>query len=258
MTAEELRQMDITPFDCGAMADGMDGCLSEREETALFTVMLRYLNLLVSRTGLSFEIPLMNLCLNRDDRYSSVTFGFHKRKTEIMKRLYDNIMLGAGWGYGICRIDDIAADWKPWLSGNCDVRDWERAVSLVPEILALHRNGFQDITVTVCWSTRIANYLEYAALHPEEVETVFGEEAGIIRRILCKMADPYAAGCRIQCHQGGCYVMAYYEGRSDEVTISQDDMDYNFFVQGIALHLLLSRAEELFGLPVYAAGSGQP
>ena len=104
MTAEELRQMDITPFDCGAMADGMDGCLSEREETALFTVMLRYLNLLVSRTGLSFEIPLMNLCLNRDDRYSSVTFGFHKRKTEIMKRLYDNIMLGAGWGYGICRI----------------------------------------------------------------------------------------------------------------------------------------------------------
>ena len=52
--------------------------------------------------------------------------------------------------------------------------------------------------------------------------------------------------------------MAYYEGRSDEVTISQDDMDYNFFVQGIALHLLLSRAEELFGLPVYAAGSGQP
>ena len=30
MTAEELRQMDITPFDCGAMADGMDGCLSGR------------------------------------------------------------------------------------------------------------------------------------------------------------------------------------------------------------------------------------
>lgn len=247
MTLEELRNIDLMPFDGGAMADGMDGRLTEREDRAQFAVVLRYLDLLVRNMGIPLEIPLMAACLERNSRHSAYS-GFPKLKAEVMKRLYDSIMVGTGWSYGICRIGASRLE----LSENSTAHDWERAVSIVPEVLALGQKGFQDVVVTLCWSERIARYCEYAASHSREIGALFGEEDAIIRRILRKMADPYAVGSCIQrCKDA--YVMAYYEGRDSEATITSEDMDYNFFVQGIALHLFLSQAEEMFGLPRYAA-----
>lgn len=255
MTLEDLQRLDITPFDGGVMADGMDDCITEREDRAQFAVMLRYLDLLARRTGIGIEIPVMNTCLKRGYRDYGPYSGFRKSKMEIMRRLYDNIILGTGWSYGVCKIDnDSAAGMEPELSENCSVHDWEKAVSMVPEVLALKQKGFRDIAITVCWSARIARYCEYEASNSREVEGIFGEAAAMVRRILHKMADPYAVGSRIQCCRDNCYVMAYYEGRSDEVTISPQDMDYNFFVQGMVLHLLLARAEELFGLTGHVGG----
>lgn len=246
MTLEELRNIELMPFDGGVMAYGMAGHMTEQEDRAQFALVLRYLDLLVRRMGIPLEIPLMTACLKRN-RYDRVYSGFHKLKAEVMKQLYDSIMLGTGWSYGMCRIGDRYLE----LSENSTVDDWERAVSMVPEALELGKKGVENAVITLCWSERIARYCEYAASHTREIGTLFGEEGAIIRRILRKMADPYAAGSCIQRCQD-VYVMAYYEGRISEATITSEDMDYNFFVQGIALHLFLSRAEELFGLPRYA------
>lgn len=253
MTSGDLRHLDIMPFDSGVMADCMDGHATEEEEKAQFAVMLRYLDLLARQMGIPFEIPLMNICLKRQGCYSGAYCDFRKSRTEIMRRLYDSIMLGAGWSYGMCRIGSNNALQKPELSENAEIHEWERAVSMVPEIFMLQQKGFQRIVITVCWNTRVARYCKYAASHSREVEGMFGEEDASIRRILHKMADPYAVGSRIQCCQDDRYVMAYYEGEKRDVTVSPEDMDYNFFVQGIALHLFLSQAEELFGMPQYAA-----
>lgn len=253
MTSGDLRHLDIMPFDSGVMTDYMDGRITEEEEKAQFAVMLRYLDLLARHMGVPFEIPLMNVCLKRQGCCRSTYSDFHKSKAEIMRRLYDSIMLGTGWSYGVCRINSNNAAQEPELSENAGIHEWKRAVSMVPEVFTLQQKGFRNIVITVCWSARVAHYCKYAVSHPKEVEGIFGEEASSIRRILHKMADPYAVGSRMQCWQDDRYVMAYYEGENSEVTVSPEDMDYNFFVQGIALHLFLSQAEELFGMPQYAA-----
>lgn len=254
---EELRQLDVTPFDCGAMADGMEGRMTEREDTAQFVVMLRYLDLFARQMEIPAVIPQLNVCLKRNARYQSGYSGFYKSKKEIMKQLYENIMLGTGWSYGVCKMKGKLMDGlELFLPEYRDSLDWDKAVSMVPDILLLEQKGFQDIVITVCWNARVARYLTFAASNPREVESLFGEEAAMIRRILRKMADPYSVGSQMQCFKGNSYVMAYYEGRNDEITISSGDMDYNLYVQGMVLHLLLSRAEELFGLPRYRIGRG--
>lgn len=254
MRTEELLKFDIMPFDCGTMADGMSGHITEREDTAQLAVMLRYLDLLARQIGISFKIPLINVCLPRENDYGSVYSKPYKLKAEIMKQLYDSIMMGTGWSYGTCRMDSKnKSRLKPVLSENGNIYGWKKAVSLVPDILALEQKGLQNITVIVCWSTRVARYCKYAAFNPKKVEAMFAKEDAVIRRILRMMADPYAVGDRIWCHKGNCYVMAYYEGCNGEVTISSKDIDYNFFAQGMILHLLLSHAEEMFGLPEYVA-----
>lgn len=250
MEQEELLRLDICPFDNAVMSDSMDGKETEGEEKAHFIIMLRYLALLMQQCRVTFSIPQMTECLKRSDcsRSSFSQYsGWRRLKLEEMQK---EILVNSGWCYGQCRLEKRGvSDIKLYALKNVTEKGWEKAVSQIHDILGLTQKGFTNVYVTVCWNERVARYHNYAVSNPEEVEAHFQKGAAMVERILRKLADPYAFGDTFCSYGKKQYVMGYFEGRSDEGDISIRDMDYNFFVQAIVLHMLLACAEELFGLP---------
>lgn len=250
MKQEELLRINICPFDGAVMIDSMDGKETEGEEKAHFIIMLRYLALLMQQCQVTFSIPQITECLKRTDcnrsNFSCVT-EWRRSELENMQKI---ILINSGWYCGQCRLEKKGvSDLKLYSLKNVIVKDWEEAASQIHNIFGLTQKGFTNVYVTVCWNERIARYHNYAVSNPEEVRAHFQGGAAMVERILRKLADPYAFGDTFCSYGQKQYVMGYFEGRSDEGDISIRDMDYNFFVQAIVLHMLLACAEELFGLP---------
>ncbi len=250
MKQEELLRLNICPFDSAVMNDSMAGKETEGEEKAHFIIMLRYLALFVQQCWVTFSIPQITECLKRTDCSRSYHPYFTAQRREILVELQKEILVKSGWSYGKGRLE------KRKVSGlmlyslkNITAEDWLKAALHIHDILDLTQKGFNNVSVTVCWNERVARYHNYVASNPEEVGARFQDGAAMMERVLRKLADPYALGNTFCSYGQEQYVMGYFEGRSDEGDISVDDMDYNFFVQAIFLHMLLACAEELFGLP---------
>lgn len=250
MKQEELLRLNICPFDGAVMNDSMDGKETEGEEKAHFVIMLRYLALLMQQCQVTFSIPQITECLKRTDCRRFYCSNFTAQRRNMLEELQKEILTNSGWSYGKGRLE------KERVSGlmlyslkNITAEDWGKAALQIHDILDLTQKGFKNVSVTVCWNERIARYHNYAVSNPEEVGTRFQEGAAMVERILRKLADPYALGNTFCSYGQEQYVMGHFEGYSDEGEISIKDMDYNFFVQAILLHMLLACAEELFGLP---------
>lgn len=98
----------------------------------------------------------------------------------------------------------------------------------------------------------MARYHDFAMSNPGVVQALFREGNALIMRILRKMGDPLAYG-DIFCGIGrDLYAMGFFEGTDGNQTISLGDLDYNFFVQAMVLHMMLDSAETGFG---YLMGS---
>ena len=167
-----------------------------------------------------------------------------------MEEMLKEILVNSGWSYGKGRLEKKrVSDLKIYSLKNITAKDWENAALQIHDIFTLAQKGYKNVSVTVCWNERIARYHNYAVSNPEEVGARFQKGAAMVDRILRKLADPYALGNTFCTYGQEQYVMGHFEGYRDEGEISIKDMDYNFFVQAILLHMLLACAEELFGLP---------
>ena len=250
MRLEELAQLNICPFDQGAMSDGMDGDETEREEKAHFVLMLRYLALFIKQCRLPFSIPQLSLALERKSRHDSYGSAFRVTRMTMMKQLCEEILVGSGWSYGICGLKDGKIGMPELhLSDKDSMMDWEQALLQVPGLFTLEQKSYRSLRLIICWNRRVARYHRFAMDEPEAVAAVFRDCDALIARILRKMADPFATG-EVYCHEGrGLYTMGLFEGTDDVLAISLKDMDYNFYVQAMVLHMLLGSAETLFGYP---------
>lgn len=248
MKLEELAQLNICPFDQGALSDGIEGDETEREEKAHFVLMLRYLALFIKQCQLPFSIPQLCLTLERKSVYNSYNSTFEKTKETKMKQLYEEILLRSGWSYGICGLKNGKTDTPELhLLDKDRIMDWEQALLQVPELLTLEQRNYQSLRLIICWNHRVAQYHRFAMDNPKEIAEVFHVFDSLITRILRKMADPFAIG-ELYCHEGHeMYTMGFFEGKDGDFTISLKDMDYNFYVQAMVLHMLLESAEALFG-----------
>lgn len=251
MKQEELLQLNICPFDYGAISDRMEGKETEGEEKACFILMLRYLALLIKQCRIAFSVPQITEYLNREQcRRSCFHTGFSLKRQGMMKEIQKEILLNSGWSYGKGRLEEQqVSDLDICSLHHCSTKDWKRAALQIPEIFEMQKKGFRNVSVTVFWNERIGRYHGYADANPEEIKRQFQKEAELIERILRKLADPYAIGSAFCCYAEGRYIMGHFEGNSDECEVSEKDMDYNFFVQAIILHMLLLQAEGLFGIP---------
>lgn len=248
---KDLTRFNLCPFGKDAMSDELNGKKTEGEETAHFILMLRYLALLIKQCQVTFSIPKVTVCLREIScrGYTGMRSSFTLQRENMLESLLEDILVNSGWSYGKGKLKEKGvSDVKIYSKKNVEIEDWNRAVSQIPDIFKLERKGFCNLRITVCWNERIARYHNYVAAHPKEVELLFQEETAVLERILRKMADPYSMGI-VFCSRGkDNYVMGFFEGNSDERLVSIKDINYNFFVQAIILHMLLTRAEEVFGL----------
>ena len=167
----------------------------------------------------------------------------------MLKELLKEILLKSGWNYGKGTLkEEKVVDVQMYSSKNIQKQDWDEAVSQISDILKLEQKGFRDISITICWSERIGRYSNYIAAHPNEVKKFFQKEAIIIERILHKMENPHSLGISFSRCGEIRYVMGFFEGKNKEETISFSNISYNFFVQAVILHVLLTKAEKIFDL----------
>lgn len=250
MNREELTQFNICPFNMGALSDGIDGEETEREEKAHFVLLLRYLALFVKQCQLPFSIPHLSMTLERKNIYSFRDFTFQVTKTTMMKQLCEEIMLKSGWSYGICALKNGKTGTPELhLLDKDSIMDWEQALFLMPGLFTLEKRDYHSLRLIVCWNRRVARYRRFAMDNPEKIAEVFQAHDSLITHILREMADPFATG-ELYCHEGReLYTMGLFEGTDGDFTISLKDMDYNFFIQAMVLHMLLESAEALFGYP---------
>ena len=128
-------------------------------------------------------------------------------------------------------------------------REWERIFSYMPGFLALKEKGHWDITVTVCCSRAIYDYHDFCRKNEELIKEKFADAAEVIERLLKRMADPFALGLeqKMSCYEDQKYIMGFFEARHRDMYVSILDMDYNFMVQILILHMLVNCAERRFG-----------
>lgn len=251
MNQEQLLRLNICPFNNDVMCDIMDGRETEGEEKAHFILMLRYLTLLMQRCQVTFPIPQITECLKRNKGEDVYHFsGFTSKRRNLLEDFQKEILINSGWSYGKGRLKEKKmSKLKLYSLKDINSEDCRKAALQIPSILELKQNGFESLSITVCWNERIARYHNYAVSNPKKIKAYFQEGDARIERILRKLADPYALGNVFRSYGAERYVMGFFEGNSDEGVISIENMDYNFFAQAIILHMLLVCAEELFGLP---------
>lgn len=248
MRLEELTRLDICPFDQGVLSDILGGDETEKEEKAHFVLMLRYLALFAEQCQLPFSVPRLNVTLERQKPNNPYFIPFKKTKVAMMKQLFEEVMLRSGWGYGICGLEDgKTGDPELHTTEKDSITDWEQALDQVLGLLTPEKVEYPSVKLVVCWNRRIARYHDFAMSSPDAVQALFCEGDSLIMRILRKMGDPLAYG-DIFCGMGhDLYAMAFFEGTDGNMTISLVDLDYNFFVQAMVLHMILESAETRFG-----------
>lgn len=244
---EDSEWLNICPFSDTVIRNEKK---TEGEETVYLVLFLHYLTLLCKQCQVMFSIPQMRVCLKKSAcKRSTMYSAFSNQKEKMLKELLKDILVKSGWNYGkgILKEENVI-DVQMYSSQNIQKQDWDEAVSQIPDILKLEQKGFRDISITVCWSERIARYCNYIVEHPKETKKKFQKEAIVLECILHKMEDPYAVGNPFSKCGEIWYVMGFFEGKNERETISFSRISYNFFVQAVILHVLLTKAEKIFEL----------
>lgn len=255
MEVEEILQLDRCPFDYGAMG----GELERRREDALleeethFVLFLRYMDRFISQCGFQVPVPVWNSYIRKKgihvyfDSTGQDLFVSSKRK--VMTELLRNIMVCCGWGIGSIRLKETGQFPELFPAGIVSIQEWERIFSYMPGFHKLGKQGFREITVTVCWNRALYDYHEFSQKNEGLIRKQFPDAAEVIVRILKKTADPFALGLdgAMSCFKDQKYIMGFFEANHPDMTVSILDMDYNFMVQILILHMLVSCAENQFG-----------
>ena len=255
MDLEEMLRLDICPFDYGAMEEHFrrdsDEALLEQE--AQFSLFLRYMDIFMNRCGLPLTVPERNCYMGK---YRSHTlYGSDKMskfilaKRETITELFRNIMLFSGWEIGSVQMGEEETLPELFPENAVSLQEWERIYSYMTGFGTLEEQGFQNITVTVCWNRALYDYHEFSRNHAEAVKRQFADADEVIARILRKTADPFALGLDVaaSCFQDQKYIMGFFEANHLAMAVSILDMDYNFMVQILILHMLVGCAEKMFG-----------
>ena len=119
----------------------------------------------------------------------------------------------------------------------------------MPGFLELKKQGYWNIKVTVCQNRAIYDYYDFCRKNEDLVKEKFSDAAEVIERILRRMADPFALGLeqKTSCYENQKYIVGFFEAYHSDMHVSILDMDYNFMVQILILHMLINCAERRFG-----------
>lgn len=255
MDLEEILRLDMCPFDYGAMEghfrNDTDGALLEKE--AQFSLFLRYMDSFMNRYGLPLSVPERNCYMEKHRRgtlyRSDKMTDFILAKREMITELFRKVMLFCGWEIGSIQIKE--KDQLPELfpENAVSLQEWECIYSCMTGFGALKEKGFRNIKVTVCWNRALYDYHEFSRNNAEAVKRQFADAENVMKRILRKTADPFALGLdgAVSCFQDQKYIMGFFEANHSDMTVSILDMDYNFMVQILILHMLVGCAEKMFG-----------
>lgn len=255
MDLEEILRLDICPFDYGAMEGHFrrdsDEALWEKE--AQFSLFLRYMDRFTNQYGLSIPVLERNCFMER--HRAGTLYGSNKRTNSLFEMgemttgFFRDIMLFSGWEIGSIQIKE--KDQLPELfpENAVSLQEWECIYSCMTGFGALKEKGFRNIKVTVCWNRALYDYHEFSRNHAEAVKRQFADADNVMKRILRKTADPFALGLdgAVSCFQDQKYIMGFFEANHSDMTVSILDMDYNFMVQILILHMLVGCAEKMFG-----------
>lgn len=255
MDLGEILQLDICPFDYGAMEGHFrrdsDEALLEME--AQFVLFLRYMDSFMDRCGFPLSVPERNCYMEKHRR--GTLYGSDKMaksilaKQEMITELFRKIMLFSGWEIGSVQMGEEEKLPELFPENAVSLQEWERIYSYMTGFGALKEQGFHNIKVTVCWNRALYDYHEFSRNHAEAVKRQFADADEVIARILRKTADPFALGLdeAVSCFQDQKYIMGFFEANHLATAVSILDMDYNFMVQILILHMLVGCAEKMFG-----------
>lgn len=255
MDLDEVLRLDACPFDYGAMGGGFrrDTVEVMMEEKAQFALFLRYMDRFTDQCGLSLSVPKWNYCMEKKRINASCIYdemtGFISMKRKIITELFRDIMIFCGWGIGSIRLEKEDRIPELFPENAVSLQEWEHIYSHMPGFSTLKKQGFHDITVTVCWNRALYDYHEFCHKNREVIERQFSAAEKVVARILRKTADPFALGLDgvMSCFGEQNYIMGFFEANHSSETVSILDMDYNFMVQILILYMLLICAEEMFG-----------
>jgi hypothetical protein len=253
MELEEILRLDRYPFDYGAMGEELD---RETEETALvesahFVLFLRYMERFVSRFSCHIPVPRWNCYMAKTSKYMFChgADGSNKPRSQIMEEFFEDIMDCCGWSVKSIRLtgEGELPEFSPGESSVC--QEWERIFSYMPGFLELKKQGYWNIKVTVCQNRAIYDYYDFCRKNEDLVKEKFSDAAEVIERILRRMADPFALGLeqKTSCYENQKYIVGFFEAYHSDMHVSILDMDYNFMVQILILHMLINCAERRFG-----------
>lgn len=255
MDLEEILRLDICPFDYGAMEEHFrrDSGEALLEKEAQLSLFLRYMDSFMARCGLPLPVPERNCYM---ERYrTGMLYGSDKMskyilaKREMITELFRKIMLFSGWEIGSVQMGEEEKLPELFPENAVSLQEWERIYSYMTGFGALKEQGFYNIKVTVCWNRALYDYHEFSRNHAEAIKRQFADADKVIARILRKTADPFALGLdeAVSCFQDQKYIMGFFEANHLDTAVSILDMDYNFMVQILILHMLVGCAEKMFG-----------
>ncbi len=255
MELEEILRLDRYPFDYGAMGEELERMTEDSlfEEEAHFVLFLRYMHRFISQYGFQVPVPVWNSYVGKEGRRifckSTMKSGFISSKRQIMTNLLYNIMACCGWGIGSIQLNEPGQFPELFPDGAVSLQEWERMFSCMPGFSKLKEQGFSDITVTVCWNRELYDYHEFSQKNVELIKKQFFDAEEAIAGILRKTADPFALGLEesMSCFKDQKYIMGFFEANHRDTMVSILDMDYNFMVQILILHMLVGCAENQFG-----------
>lgn len=255
MDLEEILQLDRYPFDYGAMGGELGSFCTEEvliEHKARFALFLCYMNRFIDRCGFQISIPKWNCYMEKKGSrpyISGETERFIDTKRRIMRELFQSIMTFCGWGVGSIRLQDTVQFPEFFPPGIISLQEWEHILSFMPGFGALKKQGFRDITVTVCWNRALYDYYVFSERNGKVIKEQFAKAQEVIAGIMRKTKDPLALGLdeAMSCYQDQKYIMGFFEANHSDETVSILDLDYNFMVQILILHMLLNCAENQFG-----------
>ena len=255
MDLEEILRLDMCPFDYWAMEghfrNDTDGALLEKE--AQFSLFLRYMDSFMDRYGLPLSVPERNCYMEKHCRgtlyRSDKMTDFILAKREMITELFRKVMLFCGWEIGSVQMEAEEELPEFFPENAISLQEWERIYSYMTGFGTLEEQGFHDINVTVCWNRALYDYHEFSRNNAETIKRQFADADEVITRILRKTADPllFELDESVNCFQDQKYIMGFFEANHLNMTVSIIDMDYNFMVQILILHMLVGCAEKMFG-----------
>lgn len=251
MVQRDLEHLNLCPFSNHVRNDSLNRRLTEGEEMTRLVLLFRYLTLLCQQCQIVFSIPQMTVYLEKNVCYTNVLHYsyFKEKRKKLLEELQKDILLNSGWSYGTAKLcGEKISDIRIYSKTDIKKKDWHEKISKIPSIRKLEKKRFHDLHITVCWNERVAKYLNYIADHSEEKDNLFLEEADLIDNILKKMENPYSMNFTFSRCSKDNYIMGLFDGKNEEGEELIWNIHYDFFVQAVILHVLLTQAEEVFGL----------